>query len=65
MIFKLTEKCHNPEELPIQDRLKQNEKYVKYETELYRLVIPDESELLKAGHNLEEVYIHRLFDILS
>lgn len=65
VIFKLTEKCHNPEELPIQDRLKQNEKYVKYETELYRLVIPDESELLKAGHNLEEVYIHRLFDILS
>ncbi|VDI32292.1 Hypothetical predicted protein [Mytilus galloprovincialis] len=65
VIFKLTEKCHNPEELPIQDRLKQNEEYTKCETELYRLVIPDESELLKAGHNLEEVYIHRLFDILS
>lgn len=65
VIFKLTEKIDNPEEPSILDRLKQNEEYVKYETELYRLVIPDESELLKAGHDLEEVYRHRLFGILS
>ncbi|XP_052064644.1 uncharacterized protein LOC127704565 [Mytilus californianus] len=65
VIIKQTETADNSKEPPIQDRLKQNEKFIHYEKELHRLVVPDESELLKSDHNLEEVYRHRLFDILS